>query len=630
MSGDNRTEFVNINVCADTLGVSVATIRNWIKGGVLHSTDGCVNAYELERVRSGITAGEISRLTKRANKSALMKTFVPDEYKHTSSPDTIFEIIDYIKSNNLLINKSVNYLLLNILQKNGLAESSGNKLLCKTRVVEKEIGSWQLDLSDEKYMGLARFDLPEHFDPAGFVYQSLLSGGDKSKGGSYYTPGEIVESIVRNFDFKNESLFVDPCCGTGQFVCTAASVSGRPDGVWGYDIDPVAVSIARINLIVRFRSIEFTPNILCKDTLVDPPEAGKFDFVATNPPWGAHFSKVQKKNLDNIYGDIKSGESFSYFIEMGLRLLKEGGKLSYILPYSVLNVGTHRDIRFDLVNKYSVKNIFCLGGIFRNVLSPVIRLDVVKKTPIKQQVNIQQGNENFDVPQESWLESKDCLMGLVSKRDADILRRVYGFEHTTLHGNAHWGLGIVTGDNDKYLSEAAGGGMEPVFTGKDIKPFFYSKPGKYIYFAPDKFQQTAPEWKYRAKEKLIYKFISKYPVVCYDDSSALTLNSANIVIPKFDYPIKVILALFNSSLYRFIYLKKFSSIKVLRGHLEELPLPLLSADKYREVSDMTDAVIRDKNLDKFYVLDDYVFSLFGFSGEDIDYIKLHSSIQHRD
>jgi hypothetical protein len=57
---------------------------------------------------------------------------------------------------------------------------------------------------------------------------------------------------------------------------------------------------------------------------------------------------------------------------------------------------------------------------------------------------------------------------------------------------------------------------------------------------------------------LIYRFISKYLVFAYDDKQKLTLNSANIVIPKTDdYPIKVIAALFNSSLYQFIFQKKF-------------------------------------------------------------------------
>jgi hypothetical protein len=68
------------------------------------------------------------------------------------------------------------------------------------------------------------------------------------------------------------------------------------------------------------------------------------------------------------------------------------------------------------------------------------------------------------------------------------------------------------------------------------------------------------------------------------------LNSANILIPKIDYSIKVILALFNSELYKQIFQKKFNSIKVLKSHIQELPLPILDEDKYRFIENKVDEI----------------------------------------
>ena len=64
--------------------------------------------------------------------------------------------------------------------------------------------------------------------------------------------------------------------------------------------------------------------------------------------------------------------------------------------------------------------------------------------------------------------------------------------------------------------------------------YLFRAPAAFIRFDPDRFQQAAPERKYRAPEKLVYRFISKKLIVAYDDRGRLTLNSANILIPRVD------------------------------------------------------------------------------------------------
>ena len=165
-----------------------------------------------------------------------------------------------------------------------------------------------------------------------------------------------------------------------------------------------------------------------------------------------------------------------------------------------------------------------------------------------------------------------------------------------------------------------GQGYEAIYRGKDIERFKFAEASSFIKFCTENFQQVAPEWKYRAKEKLVYRFISKNLIFAFDDQQRLTLNSANIVIPKIQsYPTKVILALFNSSLYQFIYQKKFSTIKTLRGHLEQLPLPLWEEAVFDKVVSMVNKIIDGKNYcDK---LDAFVVKSFGYSETEIAYMK---------
>ena len=162
--------------------------------------------------------------------------------------------------------------------------------------------------------------------------------------------------------------------------------------------------------------------------------------------------------------------------------------------------------------------------------------------------------------------------------------------------------------------------MNPFTKGKDIKKFILNKPSSYIQFQPEKFQQVAPEKKYRVKEKLIYKFISKNLIFAYDNYKRLTLNSANILIPEIpDYPIKVIAGLFNSSLYQFLFQKKFSSIKILRSHIEVLPLPLWDKKTFSKIIKLVDEVIQNQN--KFQELDNYIINKFSLSEKEKNYIK---------
>lgn len=82
----------------------------------------------------------------------------------------------------------------------------------------------------------------------------------------------------------------------------------------------------------------------------------------------------------------------------------------------------------------------------------------------------------------------------------------------------------------------------------------------------------AKEKYYRAKEKLVYKFISNKLVFAYDNTASLFLNSANILIPQIpNMSIKTVLGFLNSELYQYLYCTLFSEIKILKGNLIELP-----------------------------------------------------------
>ena len=216
--------------------------------------------------------------------------------------------------------------------------------------------------------------------------------------------------------------------------------------------------------------------------------------------------------------------------------------------------------------------------------------------------------------------------------DLSLLKKIFQTPHTTLANKADWALGIVTGNNKKYVLDCKAPGSEPLLTGKNIKKFLSTDPDNFIKFEPHNFQQVAPEEKFRAKEKLLYKFISKELIFSYDDKMTLTLNSANILIPKIDnYPLKTILALFNSTLYQFIFQKKFSTFKILRGDLEQLPLPILNSETHNRIESSVNKLLHqdataNERLDRYNRLNDLIMDIFELKNHEQAYVKENVSL----
>ena len=146
--------------------------------------------------------------------------------------------------------------------------------------------------------------------------------------------------------------------------------------------------------------------------------------------------------------------------------------------------------------------------------------------------------------------------------------------HDTLKDRAAWGLGIVTGNNKKFIRSKPAKGHIPVYRGADILPGSLKPASSFMPSDMGLYQQVAPVRFYEAKEKLIYRFISSRLVFFYDDQQRHVLNSANMLVPHKDFPIptKLLAALLNSDFMNWVFVKLFNTHKILRSNLESLPI----------------------------------------------------------
>ena len=630
---------------ANYLGISSTSITNWIRHGYISSTQNQFQKNELELLKRKIELGEIDRLNRRANKSKSKNQFIPEEYiSSTESIRKIQDIVSYITINNIRPEQAIFLLAINLFCDTGdILTSDLDEIFRFSRNNYKrngvfehllrwfdKISSGKINYHNEKVSYIINYDLPNERDVLGIIYQSIIHEGEKSDLGSYYTPRDVVQSLVDG-NIQSDSKVLDPCCGTGQFILLFSEYIEDPKNIYGFDIDTKAIDIAKTNLLLFYQNQDFSPNIYNLNSLLignsddlfegDSKYNNSFDFIATNPPWGAKYDKKVLSEIKNNFSEIKSKESFSFFICQSYRFLKENGIMSFVLPESITNVKVHNDIRKFIIDKTTIQRINILGRRFKKVFSSVITMQIKKELTHESIIDVSFKENKYKIKQTRFLNNKNALFDIyVNQIDQTIFSKIISHDFVTLENKSDWALGIVTGDNNKFIERKTGNiNAEPIYKGSDVKPYRLNKTDNYIQFIPEYFQQSAPPEKYRAPEKLIYKFISSNLVFAYDNNQSLTLNSANILIPQIsNYPIKVVLGLLNSKLFNFYYRKKFNSIKILRGDMEQLPLPILSDTESIKIKQFVEQIIdKESNSEK---LDQYIFNLYRMNDTEIEYV----------
>ena len=104
------------------------------------------------------------------------------------------------------------------------------------------------------------------------------------------------------------------------------------------------------------------------------------------------------------------------------------------------------------------------------------------------------------------------------------------------------------------------------------------------------------------------------------------MNSCNVVIPKLEgLHIKYILAILNSRIAQFIYKMEFHSVKVLRSHIENIPIPDVNAGMQNSIIHAVEPLINGLPPEEAQIayeqLDQLIFKLFNLTSKEQDIIK---------
>lgn len=296
----------------------------------------------------------------------------------------------------------------------------------------------------------------------------------RKKGGIYYTPKWVTDYIVRQTINRfidehnhNEILnmkILDPACGSGSFLIRAydellsyhAKLKGKSvadlnwserieiltRNIFGVDLDPQAVEIASLNLLIRaLAQRDLLPslenNIHRGNSLIfgtdeelekslgknfkdynpfnwhhkfpDIMKSGGFDIVIGNPPYIMElrdnkdiFRQLKATPLGNKYYEPKM-DIFYFFIEHGIDLLKPNGYLGFIVQQYWVSRAHASKLRQKIFEETSPLTLvdFAEYQVFRDAPGQHNMITVLKKLEQKDSKTLTLQLKDSDVSEQA-------------------------------------------------------------------------------------------------------------------------------------------------------------------------------------------------------------------------------------
>lgn len=209
------------------------------------------------------------------------------------------------------------------------------------------------------------------------LYESMLrevrdAAGDS---GEFYTPRPIIRFIVQQVDPKLDEVVLDPACGTGGFlvealehiapkVQTAQQRRALHGNLRGVEKKPLPFLLGMMNLVLHGIG---QPSITRGNALATPitqiHKVQRVNVVLTNPPFGgAEEASIQA----NFPAGKQTTETAWLFLQLVMRVLKDGGRCGIVVPNSVLFAGgIGARIKEELLSECNLHTVVRLpDGVF--------------------------------------------------------------------------------------------------------------------------------------------------------------------------------------------------------------------------------------------------------------------------
>jgi type I restriction enzyme M protein len=238
------------------------------------------------------------------------------------------------------------------------------------------------------------FEFP---DLLGAAYEYLIkyfADSAGKKGGEFYTPSEVVRTLVQLIEPQEGMEIYDPTVGSGGMLIQSqqyvAEVGGnaRNLSLFGQEDNGGTWSICKMNMILHGIN---AADIKQGDTLKDPQhlddknqgELRRFDRVIANPPFSQNYTRKEMKFDTRFHTFMpESGKKADLmFVQHMIAVLKADGKMAVVMPHGVLfRGGEEKTARKKIIGQGILEAVIGLpSGLFYGTGIPACVLVINKQ-----------------------------------------------------------------------------------------------------------------------------------------------------------------------------------------------------------------------------------------------------------
>jgi adenine-specific DNA-methyltransferase len=489
--------------------------------------------------------------------------------------------------------------------------------------------------------------------------QAALRTATKRKAlGVYYTPGLLVDHVLdhtlgRLLEGKTPQQaaklrILDPACGAGAFLLGAyrqllawhekigpqdsrqftpvEKVNLLCNNLYGVDLDRRAVEKAKRSLLRMAREADpdcrrtlpnLANNIQCGDALLGPDfpggeychslfawdaafpaihQAGGFDVVLGNPPWGQKGIVVDTAVKQYVWTHYPSSRGifdlFRPFVEQGVRLLKPGGFFGMVLPDTLLLKNYAQTRRF-LLEQLTLDTLDWWGLAFEGVVLDAVTLTGRKQSSppvhcVRTTVHKSPALLVQEVPQTDFAANPRFVFNLsLSPADRRLLQELENRPKLGDYFEVHEGVHSGNIRDELFVSRRLDASCRKLLLGRgEIRPYGLSWQGRYIRLSALPQARTRqryanlgkPHW--HERPKLLVRRTGDHVLAALDREGRYASNNFFLLFPKQPCSLDLdgLCALLNSRLMTWFFRaieprqgRAFVELKI--KHLTIFPLP---------------------------------------------------------
>jgi phospholipid N-methyltransferase len=162
--------------------------------------------------------------------------------------------------------------------------------------------------------------------------------------------------MINKLSLKPNTVLLEPCAGDGVFIDAVLEKENKLN-IDAFELDPREAD----KLDKKYNTCH-NVSIKNEDTLlfnefINNNFLNKYDYIIANPPYGAWQDYEKRKILKDVYQNLYVKETYSTFLYLCIRLLKNGGRLVFITPDTYLNLHMHTYLRKYILQNTIVEEI---------------------------------------------------------------------------------------------------------------------------------------------------------------------------------------------------------------------------------------------------------------------------------